>query len=253
METGEEKRKIQAAWIEYIEGLGEQIGGWEWFGNWTFRKDRSPENALKLFARLQHQINLVSYGINYQNKPYLGMSSVIAIEYQNRDVIHFHTLDGHTQNFKRLTAMDYWAKFAGFARVYPFRKKGGAEAYVTKYILKDKSKRPALGGPIVLQGPFHPADSFNGPVIWRDTGIGGVKSESPRIGTFSRDHWAKILKNARVKRPQKFPRLNKNFLQKVWRYYDMECADLKRDGDSEAKARLWLTRRIKERKEEGGP
>ena len=84
------------------------------------------------------------------------MSSIVAVEYQKRDVIHLHSLDGGTRNFRRLTAMDLWYEMAGIARVYPYRHLNGkgAEGYVAKYIMKGRPWEIRGGGDLFLCGPF---------------------------------------------------------------------------------------------------
>ena len=169
-------RRSRDEWVDFIKTLGDKCGGWDWFGTWTFRNDWHPLPALKRYKRMQHYINLSLHGPQYKSKK-LGVSSILAIEYQQRDVIHFHTLDGGTNNFKRYgerSVMQFWERWAGFARVYPYRTEGGAEEYVSKilepwnihkkkvdreakvsgYILKEKSKNPSDDGPIFLLGPF---------------------------------------------------------------------------------------------------
>jgi len=148
------KEQIFKAWAKHISDVGEKMGGWEWFGTWTFRKDTHPESAIKAFTRLQHLINRWAYGVRYTQDKRKGMSSIIAIEYQKRDVIHLHTLDAGTRDFRRMRAVDLWFKMAGIARVKPFIKSKGAEGYVSKYILKGRPYEVRGGGDIFLLGPF---------------------------------------------------------------------------------------------------
>lgn len=84
----------------------------------------------------------------------MGISSVVCIERQIRGVIHFHSLDAGTRNFRRLTAMDIWEELAGHARIRPYRTRKGSEKYITKYILKGAPWNEELGSNMFLMGPF---------------------------------------------------------------------------------------------------
>lgn len=148
------KRRVTAGWIEWIKRLDLMVGGFEWFSTWTFRKNTHPESAIKAFMRLQHIINRKGYGVKYWRDKRLGMSSIVALEYQKRGVLHLHTLDGGTRDFRRMAAIDLWFSMAGIARVYPFRRNGGAEAYVVKYILKGNPWTIKGGGDLFILGPF---------------------------------------------------------------------------------------------------
>ena len=60
-----------------------------------------------------------------------------ALEWQRRDVLHFHGLIGGGVSVeRRLTYMDKWNEENGFARILPYDKKKGAIYYMVKYVLK---------------------------------------------------------------------------------------------------------------------
>jgi hypothetical protein len=42
-----------------------------------------------------------------------------ALEYQKRDVIHYHALLAGVQDLRRLTWMDRWHELAGYGRIEP--------------------------------------------------------------------------------------------------------------------------------------
>jgi hypothetical protein len=135
--------------------MGDRIGGWDWFSTWTFRNHTHPESGIKAWRKMMHYVNRQAYGVRYHQREGVGVSSIVCIENQQRGVIHFHSLDGGTNGARRLDAMDNWFKMAGIARVYPFRKDGGAEAYVAKYIVKGQPWREfSRGGDIFLSGSF---------------------------------------------------------------------------------------------------
>jgi len=161
--------QLQPAWVDFIKSLDRKVH-FDWFTTLTFRVETHPESGLKARRRWEHIINRLVYGVRYTSRKQ-GISSVIAIEYQKRGVIHLHSLDGgttvplgreiqphHEKNFyvradgrmefKRMKAIEQWFDLAGIARIYPFRREGGAEAYVSKYVSK--------GGDIFLCGHFEP-------------------------------------------------------------------------------------------------
>lgn len=157
-----DKQRIFDYWVHFIKQLDVRLGGWEWFGTWTFREDTHPESAIKAYMRLQHQINRKGYGVKYWKDKSLGMSSIAAIEYQKRGVLHLHTLDGGTRDYRRMEAMDRWFSMAGIARVFPFRRRGGAEKYVAKYILKGRPwEKVKGGGDLFILGPFSQGKSVS--------------------------------------------------------------------------------------------
>lgn len=213
-------RRSREEWIEFIKDLGEEVGGFNWFGTWTFRADWHPIPALKLYKRLQHYINLTLYGPRYRSHG-LGMSSILAIEYQQRGIIHFHTLDAGVQNFRRYgerSVMQFWERWAGYARVYPFRIEGGAEEYVSKilepwiinkkrinreekvasYILKEKSKNPSDDGPIFLLGPFNNSERLSQKKLKSKGKQAGTRETAPRA--FPWELWKTIIKKAPTKK-----------------------------------------------------
>jgi hypothetical protein len=158
-------------WVRFVQELDRRVGGFDWFTTLTFQDETHPESAIKAFHRWVHGMNRKIYGVRYTQRPADGISSVVAIEYQRRGVVHFHALQGgtkarsgrlltkdaqaffvvterHERAYRRLAAMDAWFEMAGIARIFQYRREGGAERYVSKYITK------AGGGDIFLAGPF---------------------------------------------------------------------------------------------------
>jgi len=162
----EDRERRFMHWVSFIKELDRRIG-FEWWVTLTFRGPVHTEAALKCLGRWEHKINRKVYGVRYTRRGE-GISSIVAIEYQKRGVLHFHALTGGTKlpprrgpleadhlhvrddgvrEFRRLTAMDWWEDMAGIARIYPYRRAGGAEEYVSKYVVKD--------GHIFPSGPFN--------------------------------------------------------------------------------------------------
>ena len=133
---------------DYAELLQRPEWGWDWFGHLTFRDEKHPEAAEKIFGKWVHDINRRVFGSRYWNrKDRDGVLWARGTEMQKRGVIHYHFLMSRISGeVKRLVMMDAWDKLAGFARIYPFEAAKGGETYVVKYAAK--------GGEIEFGGPL---------------------------------------------------------------------------------------------------
>jgi hypothetical protein len=134
---------LRDGWIRLLERWE-----WEWFCTFTFRDLVHPEAADKRFRVLISQANRVLYGHRWHKKGE-GICWVRALEYQKRDVIHYHALLAGVQDLRRLTWMDRWNELAGYARIEPIEAAAAVERYVTKYVVK--------GGEIDMGGPLMPS------------------------------------------------------------------------------------------------
>lgn len=133
---------------EHAELLQRPEWGWDWFGHLTFREEKHPEAAEKIFGKWVHDINRKIFGSRYWNrKDKDGVLWARGTEMQRRGVIHYHFLMSRVPGeIKRLVMMDSWDKMAGFARIHPFEAAKGGETYVVKYAAK--------GGEIEYGGPL---------------------------------------------------------------------------------------------------
>jgi len=130
---------IREAWCEFL-GRWE----WQWFCTLTFRDSIHPEAANKSFRYFISKLNRQLYGPRWFKKAHGGIPWIRALEYQRRDVIHFHALFANVENLRRLTCMDMWDEIGGFARIEAIKDKWLVRRYVTKYCSK--------GGEIDLGG-----------------------------------------------------------------------------------------------------
>jgi hypothetical protein len=83
------------------------------------------------------------------------------MEYQKRDVVHFHFLADRPLNFELIHA--WWNCAAGFAWIEKVKNQEAAALYAAKYLLKSdsglqifenvKQRTPMIKGP---EGCFHP-------------------------------------------------------------------------------------------------
>ena len=115
----------------------------------TFRDLVHPEAADKRFRVLLSQANRMLYGVRW-HKHGEGIRWVRALEYQKRDVIHYHALMAGVQDLRRLTWMDRWHELAGYARIESIESAAAVARYVSKYVVK--------GGEIDLGGPLVPSE-----------------------------------------------------------------------------------------------
>jgi hypothetical protein len=113
----------------------------------TVRAFGHPEAADKRFRVLISQANRVLYGVRW-HKHGEGIRWVRALEYQKRDVIHYHALLAGVQDLRRLYWMDRWHELAGYARIEPIDSAAAVARYVSKYVVK--------GGEIDMGGPLVP-------------------------------------------------------------------------------------------------
>jgi len=127
-------RPISEAWAELLSWYP-----WELFCTFTFRDHTHPEAAAKLFRKWLSDTCRFEYGSKR------AMSKVVwvrGLEYQKREVIHYHALiyslaTPSAVHWHRIKANDRWLELSGgFARVFKCLKQGEAAAYVAKYVGK---------------------------------------------------------------------------------------------------------------------
>lgn len=114
---------------------------WQWFCTLTFRDMVHPESADKRFRTLISKLNRELFGPRWSKKPNETAYWTRGIEYQKRDVLHFHALVGcHSRDLNSCTTRrqwaDEWNELAGFARIEKIRSAKEAARYVTKYVTK---------------------------------------------------------------------------------------------------------------------
>jgi len=135
------KLDLHQAWINFIK----TFEPFEWYATLTFKEPRHPEACNKAFYRWIRHINQCLYGRRYrENKK--GVTWIKAIEYQRREVIHFHCLVGSPELYKlrRLDFMKLWESdctntqeiINGYARISKYDHSRGGINYCSKYVLK---------------------------------------------------------------------------------------------------------------------
>jgi len=136
------KLDLHQAWVNFIK----TFEPFQWYVTLTFKESRHPESADKAFFRWIRHINESLYGRRYRERK-KGVTWIKAIEYQRREVIHFHCLVGSPELYKlrRLDFMKLWESdcmntqeiINGYARINGFDPSRGAVSYLSKYVLKD--------------------------------------------------------------------------------------------------------------------
>jgi len=103
--SGFVKVDLKDAWINFIK----RYEPFTWYVTLTFKEPKHPESADKAFFRWIRHINECLYGRRYREKK-KGVTYIKCMEYQKRDVIHFHCLIGDPQLYKlkRLDFMKAW-------------------------------------------------------------------------------------------------------------------------------------------------
>jgi len=135
------KLDLQQAWMDFIKSFEP----FQWYVTLTFKEPRHPESCDKAFYRWIRNINEYLYGRRYrENKK--GVTWIKAIEYQRREVMHFHCLVGSPELYKlkRLDFMKLWESdcmntqeiINGYARIFKYDHSRGAINYCSKYVLK---------------------------------------------------------------------------------------------------------------------
>lgn len=112
-----------------------KLKNWKVFTTLTFRDLRSPDVAEKYFTRLIQVLNKNAFGKNYRKKvKHSYFSYIRGIEFQRRNVVHFHFLADAPINFDLVHR--WWGNAAGFAWIDKVEDQKKALKYVCKYITK---------------------------------------------------------------------------------------------------------------------
>lgn len=130
---------LEQGWVELIS----MYEPYHWYGTLTFQEQIHPDIAKKRFSRFIRKINEELYGRRYREKN-LAVPWVHVIEYQKRNVVHFHFLiGGDVWKLERLKYKYLWEKnfmpqeeetINGFARIDEYDPGLGAKFYLTKAI-----------------------------------------------------------------------------------------------------------------------
>lgn len=139
-----DQRSISQAWGEMIEGIGNDLGGWDWFCTLTFRdpgelqRQQSPTWTKPGWGYAHKGHREFTKGLMGErfgkSQPYW----ISCMEMQkSRGVPHWHMLMGGLGDERRMDWVDWWHERYGIARILPYDAELGARYYLGKYLTKD--------------------------------------------------------------------------------------------------------------------
>lgn len=130
--------RLHDQWTEWLSSFD-----WQWFVTFTFKEAIHPEAADKLYRVWINKLNRAIYGPKWSKRPEeKGVKHVRALEWQKRGVLHYHALVANTGIETRERWATEWQKLAedskaGFIKIDQYdEQKGGAAAYLSKYVTK---------------------------------------------------------------------------------------------------------------------
>jgi len=140
-----QERVIKKAWVEWIVNAKE----WRTFLTLTYRNEVSRETALRDWRFLVRCLNRDLLGKHYTQKVgHSYFSYVVALEYQQRGVLHFHGLVDKPLNFEKVHRV--WNRINGFVWISQIKSRIGTVEYICKYLTK--------GGDLI---PFYSNKNFD--------------------------------------------------------------------------------------------
>jgi len=112
------------------------LADWRIFLSLTFRDEKTPDVANSLFKWFIRKNNEHAFGKHYTQKvDHSYFSYVFGLEYQTRDVVHFHALVDKPLDFSFVHQI--WGDRCGFAWIEGnLKSKAQAVNYVCKYCVK---------------------------------------------------------------------------------------------------------------------
>ena len=149
-----------------------KLANWNISVTLTFKEDKSRDVALAHFRRLIQNLNRNLVGENYTKLVgHSYFSYAFGIEYQTRDVIHFHLIADKPIDFAYIHGYG-WGLKHGFAWTDIIRSREDCISYICKYNLKggqvefykDKSYYVPLEKPTWWVG-----DNIRGSYYWQET------------------------------------------------------------------------------------
>lgn len=132
--------QIRTEFGQWVDQLGDEIGGWRWYFTGTFRD-------------VERRGTWTQVGLQYANRAFVRwLDEVVkragghdgpvehcaAWEWQkDRGVPHVHALVSGTRFLYRKEFEQWWDKEFGFAKLLPYDRQRGAASYLAKYVTKD--------------------------------------------------------------------------------------------------------------------
>lgn len=149
------KQEISQAYIEWLA----DAASWMSFITLTYRDSVHPDLAMKHLKRLVHRLNEKMYYKRYRRRVgHSYFSYVVGVEYQKRDVLHFHMLVDQYVDFDFIHS--YWGNAHGFVRIDPVVTREGVLRYITKYVFKDGTIVPFIRETELIKNNLHRGSEF---------------------------------------------------------------------------------------------
>lgn len=126
------ERELFETWVTFVNGLSD----WVVFVTLTYKDDCPyPDKAWMNYYALISALNKRMFGKSYTRKVgHSYFSYAVAMEYQKRDVPHFHFVADQYLDFSFIH--DYWGGKHGFAYIQKIRSSRDVCLYLAKYLLK---------------------------------------------------------------------------------------------------------------------
>jgi hypothetical protein len=133
------KSPLEEAWVKFLSPYP-----WQWFGTFTFREAIHPEAADKKFRYWVRLLDERNVGPRWRLPSNVKKTArwVRGLEWQKRNVLHYHALIGNLPPFGGRDERREWEacwnglRNGGFARVDQVGIIGGVVGYVSKYVAK---------------------------------------------------------------------------------------------------------------------
>ncbi|MBA7664558.1 hypothetical protein ES703_72619 [subsurface metagenome] len=134
---------LRQVWGNWLEDLGADLQGWDWFATFTFRELTEKQQRLypgwtrigwgyahKALREWDSALMRRRFG---KSQPYF----MAMMELQKRGVPHWHILVGNTGDERRMDWVDWWFERFGIARILEYNERLGARYYLGKYLTKE--------------------------------------------------------------------------------------------------------------------
>ena len=134
--TGWESHQVKDLLRTETENWVFGLANWKSFLSLTFRDEKTPDVANSLFQWFIRETNKHVFGKHYTRKVgHSYFSYVFGLEYQTRDVVHFHALVDKPIDFSFVHKV--WGERCGFAWIDGnLKSKAAVVNYVCKYCVK---------------------------------------------------------------------------------------------------------------------
>ena len=127
-----DKLELQNSYADFVMGLAQ----WKSFITLTFRDPVGPDVAYAKYRSMVALLNRRLFGKSYTRKVgHSYFSYCLGMEFQRRDVIHFHVLVDGPVDYQLIQS--WWNAAAGFVWIDKIDQVAACVSYVTKYMVKD--------------------------------------------------------------------------------------------------------------------